>query len=124
MRARLQTSLMEPPPACDEAASWFPLIAAAERICDRVTAYSARADGPPTPADAATLRELAAYIAARPDDRPGLLPPRRADADAALMTLFDGVVDELAHMVRLRESGHLPEAPHPAGRMTTGLPAA
>lgn len=124
MRARLQISLMEPPPACDEAASWFPLIAAAERICDRVTAYSARAEGPPTPADAATLRELAAYIAARPDDRPGLLPPRRAGADAALMTLFDGVVDELAHMVRLRESGHLPEAPHPAGRMTTGLPAA
>lgn len=123
MRARLQTSLMEPPPACDEAAAWFPLIAAAERICDRITAYSASADGAPTAADAETLRQLAAYLAARPDDRPGLLPPRRASTDAALMDLFDGIVDELSHMVRLRESGDLPEAPLPAARAHDAIPA-
>lgn len=123
MRARLQTSLMEPPPACDEAAAWFPLIAAAERICDRITAYSAHSDDPPASADAETLRRLAAYLAARPDDRSGLLPPRPANADAALMTLFDGIVEELSHMVRLRETGNLPGAPRPAGGATDRIAA-
>jgi len=48
----LRTALAEPPPASDEATAWFPLIAAAERICDHVTAYAAGAAMPVSRVDA------------------------------------------------------------------------
>jgi uncharacterized membrane protein YccC len=63
LRAALGRSMAEPPPAGREAAAWFPLVAAAERMCDRITA-AASARGAPRPpaaevaAVAARLRSL------------------------------------------------------------------
>lgn len=47
LRAALGNSMAEPPPAGKEAAAWFPLVAAAERLCDRITVaeQTARAKG-------------------------------------------------------------------------------
>lgn len=86
LRAVLGRAMAEPPPAGREAAAWFPAVAAAERICDRI---SARADGPAAalPADevaavAAALRsvETAAPSASMPDGDP-FLRAIRDDAD-------------------------------------------
>lgn len=50
LRAQLQKQLSEPPPANKEAAKWFPIIASAERIADRITIYAeSRAQGEPLP---------------------------------------------------------------------------
>ncbi|MBB6307760.1 FUSC family protein [Xanthobacter tagetidis] len=103
MRAHLQAALAEPPPACHEAVAWFPLIAAAERICDRITAFSAT-PVPLSPADAKALRALAARIAAHPDDGAAAAVPAAGSRDGALGALFDGVADELDHMARLRDA--------------------
>jgi uncharacterized membrane protein YccC len=46
LRAALGRSMAEPPPVGREAAAWFPLVVAAERICDRITA------GAPAPGSA------------------------------------------------------------------------
>lgn len=40
LRTQLQKLVAEPPPAGREAASWFPAVAGAERLCDRITAYA------------------------------------------------------------------------------------
>lgn len=45
LRATLGRSMSEPPPAGPEAAAWFPPVAAAERICDRITAQAAGGAG-------------------------------------------------------------------------------
>lgn len=110
MRAHLQAALAEPPPACHEAAAWFPLIAAAERICDRITAISASQPSL-SQADAAALHGLADEIAARPDARApsGAVAP--GTQNAALAGLFDGIVGELDHMARLRDAGQFLLAP-------------
>lgn len=47
MRAALQKSMAEPPPAGYEAAAWFPLVACAARLCDAITVYSASASAQP-----------------------------------------------------------------------------
>lgn len=50
LRIQLQRSLAEPPPASREAKAWFPAVAAAERLCDRVTTYAQnRRRGGPQP---------------------------------------------------------------------------
>lgn len=110
MRVHLEAALAEPPPASHEAVAWFPLIAAAERICDRITAFSA-AQAPLSPADADALRQLAARIAARPDAGPPAGSITAAAPSAALAALFDAVADELDHMARLREVGQFHTAP-------------
>lgn len=63
LRAILGRAMSEPPPAGREAAAWFPVVAAAERICDRITARAATPEAPP-PAEAVAavaqrLRSLA-----------------------------------------------------------------
>ncbi|MFG1478225.1 FUSC family protein [Xanthobacter sp. V4C-4] len=115
MRTRLRTALMEPPPASTEAGAWFPLVSAAERICDRVTAYSASPDRRVPPADAEAIRALARYIAATPGERVRLAPPASPAATAAGF-LADGIRDELAHMNRLQDAGGFPQAPPEAPR--------
>jgi uncharacterized membrane protein YccC len=50
LRAALGRSMAEPPPAGREAAAWFPLVAGAERLCDRITAHAAQASGGGRPA--------------------------------------------------------------------------
>lgn len=42
MRKKLRFQMQEPPPAGTEAAAWFPRLASAERICDDISAWSAR----------------------------------------------------------------------------------
>ncbi|MFG1403957.1 FUSC family protein [Xanthobacter sediminis] len=110
MRATLRIAMMEPPPACTEAGAWFPLVAGAERICDRITAHSARAGREATPEDAAALRALARDIAATPDERDAMAPPPMPAAPE-LSALAGGIMDELAHMARLQEPGGFPQAP-------------
>ncbi|CAA0095863.1 Inner membrane protein YccS [Halioglobus japonicus] len=60
LRTQLQRLLAEPPPAGREAASWFPAVASAERLCDRITAYAeGRRLGDPPPDEARRAKALA-----------------------------------------------------------------
>lgn len=54
LRATLQRGMSEPGAAGTEAAAWFPVVAGAERLCDRITAYAAerKPDDPLPPAEA------------------------------------------------------------------------
>lgn len=64
LRIQLQRSLAEPPPASREAKAWFPAVAAAERLCDRVTVYAQnRRRGGPQP-DREASEEVAAELEA------------------------------------------------------------
>lgn len=79
LRADLSRAMAEPPPAGREAAAWYPLVASAERLCDRITAHAPAEDGPRPPADqlahvAARLRRLVAGAQANAgaDDSPAL----------------------------------------------------
>ena len=61
LRTQLQRLLAEPPPVGREAASWYPAIAGAERLCDRITAYAeGRCLGDTPPAEPRTQNALAA----------------------------------------------------------------
>lgn len=93
LRATLGRAMTEPPPAGREAAAWFPAIAAAERICDLITAASAdgtAAAAPPaeTQAVAQALRRLSV------DPPPTALTDRFLSSIAAeaaqLATLLEG----------------------------------
>jgi uncharacterized membrane protein YccC len=83
MRAALQRSLAEPPPAGYEAAAWFPLVACAARLCDAITVYSASGNPNTTPdsQEWAWLSEMPDAIAglkdlpALPDDMAGRHTP-------------------------------------------------
>jgi len=63
MRAALQKSMAEPPPAGYEAAAWFPLVASAARLCDAITVYSASASTQPDPQEWAWLQQMPRAIA-------------------------------------------------------------
>ena len=63
MRAALQKSMAEPPPAGYEAAAWFPLIAAAARLCDAITVYSVSASTQPNAAEWTWLQQAPQGIA-------------------------------------------------------------
>lgn len=110
MRATLRIAMMEPPPACTEAGAWFPLVAGAERVCDRITTHSARSVREAAPEDAAALRALALHIAATPDERDAMAPPPLPVAPE-LSALARGIMDELAHMARLQQPDGFPHAP-------------
>lgn len=103
MRTHLRTALAEPPPASDEAAAWFPLIAAAERICDHVTAYTMEASMPVPPVEAEALDQLAARIATTPEERRHRPAPSCTGCSAPVVELFGEVERELQHMDRLRD---------------------
>ncbi|MFU1997934.1 FUSC family protein [Bordetella avium] len=68
MRTRLQQALGDPPPAGREAAAWFPLLAAAERVCDAITAYSSQVHPAPAEQDVRQLQELARVMDVGLDD--------------------------------------------------------
>lgn len=103
MRTHRRAALAEPPPSSNEAAAWFPLLAAAERICDHVTAYATRVQSPLSPKDGEALGRLAARVAATPDERNRQLVPSCADCSAALRDLSAKIEGELQHMDRLRD---------------------
>jgi uncharacterized membrane protein YccC len=88
LRAALGRSMAEPPPAGREAAAWFPLVAAAERMCDRITAASkpgaARPPAAEVAAVAARLRSLGTQ-AGGASSAAGTAPP----ADPLLRALAD-----------------------------------
>lgn len=107
LRARLQNSIAEPPPAGREAAAWFPLITSAERICDAITVYSAGSRGNVSAAGAQALRRLAALVAAPPEMRT-LDDTLAADlpGDGPERQLIDRVIAELTHMGRLSGPAH------------------
>ncbi|MDQ0504780.1 FUSC family protein [Xanthobacter agilis] len=114
MRTGLRTAMMEPPPACTEAGAWFPIVAGAERLCDRITAFSALPGRSVAAEDEAALRQLARYVAATPQERDVLAPPQPA-ATPTVAALAEGVLDELAHMGRLQEPGGFPRPPAARG---------
>lgn len=97
LRARLQVALMEPPPAGREAAAWFPIVAAAERICDRITAFSVETGPPLESPDIARLQQLA-------DSLVHLSAPGRASASvsnpsaAALVAAGEAEVQQIIRM--------------------------
>lgn len=103
MRTQLRTALAEPPPASDEAAAWFPLIATAERMCDHVTAYAAGAATPVSAADADALARLAADVAAAPDPHHERPVPSCTGCSPQVAKLFGEIERELQHMDRLRD---------------------
>ncbi|MEJ2897383.1 hypothetical protein WC434_15560, partial [Bordetella avium] len=57
-----------PPPAGRAAAAWFPLLAAAERVCDAITAYSSQVHPAPAEQDVRQLQELARVMDVGLDD--------------------------------------------------------
>ena len=90
LRSALARSMAEPPPAGREAAAWFPIVAGAERLCDRITAHAA-SRGPDTPEPpaqdvAAMAARLRAIARAGP---PGPQPPAHTGND-----FLDAVADE------------------------------
>lgn len=103
MRMHLRTALAEPPPASDEAAAWFPLIATAARICDHVTIYATSAAIPVPDVDARALKHLANYVAATPEERRHLASPSHHGCSAHLVELACAIERELQHMDRLRD---------------------
>ncbi|ROZ88792.1 FUSC family protein [Gordonia sp. OPL2] len=96
-RVSLQRTLSEPPPAGAEAWAWVPVVAAAERITDRITGASA-ARTPVVTEDllavADALDRLATGSGSADDRTP--VPPARAgnSADADIRQL----ADEIAHL--------------------------
>ena len=103
LRARLGRAMAEPGPAGREAFVWFPVIAAAERICDRVTAFVAAPDR--GTGDDRTLEELARAIAAMPvAPAPGAdphTPAAELETGQAEGDLLQALRSELQHMSRL-----------------------
>jgi len=107
LRAQLQMLMVEPPPTSREAIAWFPLIAAAERICDRITVFSVAASAQAA-AVRPLLRTIATYIAAAPHDRAALPPLAYHGADQQVGFFVAGLRGELRHMARLQEGGTFP----------------
>lgn len=102
IRRRLDPLLAEPPPASDEAASWVPLVAAAERICDDVSVYATTTGAALPSGEAKALSALGAYVAATPAARAIIAPPDANAGSPAFSALHAAVLAELHHMDRLR----------------------
>jgi uncharacterized membrane protein YccC len=110
LRAALGRSMAEPPPAGREAAAWFPLVAAAERICDRITAAAPawRTGAPPPAAEVAALAARLRALARQPD--PGG-PAAAVPADPVLRALgveVDRLSDRLARTMGRAPGGGAP----------------
>jgi len=74
LRTQLQRYVAEPPPAGREAASWFPAVAGAERLCDRISSYAqGRRMGDPQPSESRTswaLQAIQALASAQTTNEP------------------------------------------------------
>lgn len=114
LRATLGRAMSEPPPAGREAAAWFPAIAAAERICDLITA--ADANGKAAAAPPAETRALAEGLRRIPAEAP---PATAADpflsslaAEAARLTaLLEGAARDGDPTLRPATAGSAKPAP-------------
>lgn len=62
IRTNLQKQLSDPPPASQEALSWFPLISSAARLANCITAYSINSTGHASAHDLHYLQQLATLI--------------------------------------------------------------
>jgi len=103
LRNTLQGLMVEPPPVNEEAMAWYPLITAAERIGDRITALSASYTAPATGAEAQVLRDVAAYIVAMPSERGAMQPLTYSGADPRVSSFVEGIRGELRYVARLEE---------------------
>ncbi|MCK9509671.1 MAG: FUSC family protein [Pigmentiphaga sp.] len=101
MRAALQKSLAEPPPAGREAAAWFPLVTGAERMCDAITAYSTVASPQPDAGEAAALARLASLIDHDGRPAPGDLPRLPAASDSPEARLLERLDEEMTSLLEL-----------------------
>ena len=106
LRAALSREMAEPPPAGIEAANWFPVVAATERLCDRITAGAAGIQGglSLTPeadveAVASRLRELGTASAGGP-----LRLPSGQLGDAFLQAVCADVAEIGRRLVRVASS--------------------
>ncbi|MGE4335888.1 MAG: FUSC family protein [Pigmentiphaga sp.] len=107
MRAALQKSLAEPPPAGREAAAWFPLITGAERICDAITAYTTVASPQPDADETAALGRLAGLIASENRPQANDLPPPPANSSTAEARLIERLDEEMASLLELASPAKL-----------------
>jgi len=112
LRNTLQGLMVEPPPVNEEAIAWYPLITAAERIGDRITAFSASYTAPAKGAEGQALRDVAAYIAAMPSERDAMQPLAYGGADPQVSAFVEGIRGELRFIARLEEED---TSPHGAG---------
>ncbi|WP_027967866.1 FUSC family protein [Halomonas halocynthiae] len=62
LRIQLQRQLSEPPPANKEAAQWFPVIVATERLADRITIYIENTRPDESPLDHQCVELLATHM--------------------------------------------------------------
>ncbi|WP_176085458.1 FUSC family protein [Martelella sp. HB161492] len=125
LRTQLQRFIAEPPPAGREAAAWFPAVAGAERLCDRITAYAEdRTLDDPPPEEVRLEDARAALLAlADPEGHPRALVTatranRRQDS-------FAEVESEIARLCELAEANRAarkdrPIRPQRAGRRWFG----
>lgn len=102
LRTQLQRYVAEPPPAGREAAAWFPAVAGAERLCDRIVTYAERRHmgDPPLDENRASwaleaIEELASTQARSDNIQP--LAGGREEGD-----LFTEVEDEIAWLLVYR----------------------
>jgi len=109
LRVRLQRSMAEPPPSGREAAAWLPLVACAERICDRITIWSTQEPRPLDDGDARTVARLAGAIDGAADATEAA---RLTSTNPAVAALVASVTAELTHLDQLTE---VKNAPAPAG---------
>lgn len=95
LRTRLQKAMADPPPTGSEATAWLPIVASAERICDRITAYSVNIDGQVRQSGQPALRQLAQEIAQVCTRAPLPAPDTPADATPEDADLIRRITGEL-----------------------------
>ena len=102
LRTQLQRLIAEPPPAGREAASWFPAVAGAERLCDRITTYAeGRRLGDPPPDEGRAAVALASVNWLAGEQREGGGPVAEPSARQR-QDLFGDVEAEIAWLCDYR----------------------
>lgn len=114
LRTQLQKQLSEPPPVDREAAQWFPLVVAAERLADRITVYIENLQPDTPPPDPTRVESLTAHMGAIISDH-HLLTGKESTSDNPFL---DAIVDDLNAISRQLEAVITP-LPHSPG-MTAG----
>lgn len=104
LRTKVQMFLAEPPPASNEAAAWFPMIASAERLVDAVTAGAPVLKGALSDDERTVLKHLAGLIR-HPEQWDGAIPGRdRAALGSELQPIVDSVASEMTYLTRLAQA--------------------
>ncbi len=118
LRATLNRSMAEPPPAGREAAAWFPLVAASERICDRITAEAplpGSTQRPPAPEVLQVADQLRAVIAGDGRERAA-----SAVSEAPTDPFLQAIAGEVALLAGRVDSTVEPRPSPPARRGEAG----